>query len=102
MQKGIALPEVTIQHEVDVCVHKHERQYQNVVLQCRGIHPVHSVPEIVNVIEHCIYRLSIRIEMPAVVNGNGLSFNVKPVKAKVGRDFCPEFVTVQHNHFNRL
>ena len=31
-----------------------------------------------------------------------LSFDAGPVKRKVGIDFCPEFVTVQHNHFNRL
>ena len=102
VHEGIALRESAIQNEVDVRVHKHECQNQNVVFQCSGIHPVHPVPEIVIVIEHRIHGFSCGVEMPAVIDGNRLAFDARPVKSKVGRDLCPEFVTVQHNHINRL
>ena len=102
VQESITFPELAIQNEVDVRVHKHECQNQDLVFQRSGIHPVHAVLEIVSVKEHRINRFSCGIEMPAVIDGNSLSFDIWPVEAKVGRDFCPEFVTVQHSHFNRL
>ena len=102
MHEPVTCFESAVQDEMHMGVHQGKSQNDHVVVLDHHVYPVHPGDEVIVVFEHGIDGVSVRAEMPAVLDFDLTSLDERDMEPEIGFDLREQFLIYLHVLFRRL